>query len=71
LVGVEIVENKLEKKSDSSMALKIVRECARRGLMLSVCGKSTVLFAPPLSVDAETVEESVTIFEGALGEVID
>ncbi|MEM2901476.1 MAG: aminotransferase class III-fold pyridoxal phosphate-dependent enzyme [Candidatus Bathyarchaeia archaeon] len=71
LVGVEIVKDKLRKVNDPSGALKLIRECARRGLMLSVCGRSTILFAPPLSVDAETVEESVTIFEGALGEVFD
>lgn len=71
LVGVEVVKDQLRKENDLHGALKILRECARRGLMLSICGKSTILFAPPLSVNAETIEESVAMFEGALGEAFD
>ena len=59
-------------KPDKNSAKAIVHACLDRNLMLLTCGPwdNTVRWIPPLIVTAEQIEQALTIFEHALGEVI-
>jgi len=70
IAGIEIIKEERKKDYSPDAARKIVRGCMRRGLMISICGKSTLLFAPPLSINSKTIDESLMIFERVLGEKI-
>jgi 4-aminobutyrate aminotransferase len=66
MIGVEFVKDRLTKEPDEKLRDAIVDNAFVRGLLLLGCGKSTIRFAPPLSVTRNEIDEAVEIFESAL-----
>jgi 4-aminobutyrate aminotransferase len=66
LVGIEIVQDPETKKPDPEKADKILEECWRKGVLLGLCGKSTLLFAPPLLINRETLNIIFEILEAVI-----
>ena len=65
MVGVEIKADDNESKSLTSA---IQKGCLERDLLLLTCGTygNVIRWIPPLIVNAEQIDESIAIFEGAL-----
>ena len=66
MIGMELVKDSLTKESAEELRDLVVEHAFRRGLLLLGCGKSTIRFAPPLSIDRKEVDEALEIFEEAL-----
>jgi 4-aminobutyrate aminotransferase len=66
MIGLEFVSNRTTREPAPDLVRKIELEAFARGLLLLSCGKSTIRFAPPLSIDAADVDEGLRI----LGEVL-
>jgi 4-aminobutyrate aminotransferase len=66
MIGLEFVTNRTTREPAPDLVRKIELEAFARGLLLLSCGKSTIRFAPPLSIDAADVDEGLRI----LGEVL-
>ena len=68
VVGVELVKDRETKEPASELRDAVVQRAFKKGLLLLGCGTSTVRFMPALTVDGDTVDEALTIFEEALAE---
>lgn len=68
LIGVEIVKT-VGGEPDIEKAERIVRECWKKGVILDVCGKSTILIAPPINIQRETIDLSLEIIEASIRRV--
>jgi len=66
MLGVEFVKDSKTKLPDEKLRDTIVDTAFKHGLLLLGCGKSTIRFAPPLSVSRSEVDEAVEIFEHAI-----
>jgi len=68
MIGIEFV--KADKSPDRDLAMKIVKKCAERGLILIECGwnKNILRFIPPLIVEESEISRALDIFEDALKE---
>lgn len=66
MIGVEFVRDRETKESAEKLRDRIVENAFKRGLLLLGCGKSTIRFAPPLSVTRAEVDEALEIFEEAI-----
>jgi 4-aminobutyrate aminotransferase len=66
MIGVEFVKDRKTKEPDEKLRDAIVDNAFKHGLLLLGCGKSTIRFAPPLSVSRSQVDEAVEIFEHAI-----
>ncbi len=64
MIGVEIVENKKNKKPDKSKTNYIINKCKNHGLLLVSCGKegNVIRFMGPLTTPKNHVEEAMEIF---------
>ncbi len=67
MIGAEFVTDRKSRTPAPDLVRKIELECFARGLLLLSCGKSTIRFAPALTIDAQDVDEGLRI----LGEVIE
>ncbi len=68
IVGLELVEDGDTKEPAGRLRDEVVKRAFKKGLLILGCGPSTVRFMPALTVDAETVDEALSIFEEALTE---
>jgi 4-aminobutyrate aminotransferase len=68
MIGVEFV--KADKSPDSDLAMKVMKKCAERGLILIECGgnKNILRFIPPLIVEEAEISRALDIFEDVLKE---
>lgn len=66
MIGVEFVKDHKTKEPDDKLRDLIVETAFKHGLLLLGCGKSTIRFAPPLSVSRSEVDEAVEIFDYAI-----
>jgi 4-aminobutyrate aminotransferase len=69
MIGIEIVNNSTDRKSNEDEAKDIMDKCFRRGLVFTICGLSTLKITPPLTIKRDAIDEGLSIFEGALKEV--
>ena len=69
MIGIEIVEDKEGKVPGADMAREIVWRCWKRGVVVTVCGASTVRIASPLTVSRELVDAGMDIVEDVIREV--
>lgn len=69
MIGMEIVENKENKKSAPREAKEIMIRSWKRGVAVITCGVSTVRIAPPLSITKELVDAGLEIIEEVVQEV--
>lgn len=66
MIGVEFVQDRQTKEPAEKLRDAIVDQAFMRGLLLLGCGKSTIRFAPPLSVTQDEVDEAMEILEEAI-----
>ena len=69
MIGIELVKNKKTKEPAPEYAHSLAQECFRNGLMILECGPNSVRFIPPLTIDEETAEFGLKIFEKSLTKV--
>jgi 4-aminobutyrate aminotransferase len=68
IAGLELVKDRETKEPAGALRDDVVERAFEKGLLLLGCGPSAVRFTPALTVDAETVDEALSIFEEALTE---
>ena len=66
MLGVEFVKDSTPRHPDEAIRDRIVDLAFERGLLLLGCGKSTIRFSPPLSVNKAEVDEAMMMFEEAV-----
>ena len=66
MIGVEFVRDRETKEYAEKLRDQIVDNAFKRGLLMLGCGKSTIRFAPPLSVARSEVDEALEIFEESI-----
>ncbi|MCC6298900.1 MAG: acetyl ornithine aminotransferase family protein [Anaerolineales bacterium] len=66
MIGVEFVKDKNTKEPNEEIRNTIEKTAFEHGLLLLGCGRSTIRFAPPLSITKKEVDEGLTIFEEAV-----
>lgn len=70
LIGVEIVKDKESKTPAEFEAKEIEKKLWRRGLASTVCGKSTLMLAPPITITEDLVNIALEIIETVFKEVL-
>jgi 4-aminobutyrate aminotransferase len=68
VVGVELVKDRETKEPATQLRDDVIKRAFRKGLLILGCGPSTVRFMPALTVDTNTVDEAMAIFEESLAE---
>lgn len=68
IVGLDLVKNARTREPAGELRDEVVLRAFKKGLLILGCGPSSVRFTPALTVDADTVEEALTVFEEALTE---
>jgi 4-aminobutyrate aminotransferase len=66
MIGIEFVRDGQTKEPAEKLRDQVVDLAFNTGLLLLGCGKSTVRFAPPLSVSRPEIDEALQIFEEAV-----
>lgn len=66
MVGVEIVQSRVNAQPDPERRNAIVQKAFELGLILQGCGASSIRFAPPLTITEEELSVGLDIFEQAL-----
>lgn len=69
MIGMEIVENKENKKPAPKKANEIMMRSWKRGVAVITCGVSTIRIIPPLSITKELVDAGLEIIEEVVEEV--
>jgi len=67
MLGVDFVEDQNSRKPDITTRDKVERLGFEHGLISMGCGKSTIRFAPPLSISKPEIDEGLKIFDYAVG----
>ena len=68
IVGVELVTDQETREPAHDLRDAVIDEAFEKGLLLLGCGPNAVRFVPAMTVDAETVDEAMALFEEALTE---
>ncbi len=68
MIGIELVEDKESKEPAGALRDDLVQRAFKKGLLLLGCGASTIRFMPALTIDGQTADEGLAIFEEALTE---
>ncbi|MCJ7733105.1 MAG: acetyl ornithine aminotransferase family protein [Anaerolineales bacterium] len=66
MLGVDFVKDQQSKKYDTEIRDKVERFSFEHGLISLGCGKSTIRFAPPLSINKSEIDEGLKIFNHAI-----
>lgn len=66
MVGVEFVKDPATREPAHHLAVAVMEEAFRRGLLLLTCGASTIRFCPPLIITEAEIDEGLTLFEAAI-----
>jgi 4-aminobutyrate aminotransferase len=69
MIGMEIVENKKDKKPSPAKASEIMMRSWKRGVAVITCGASAIRIAPPLTITRELVDSAMEIIEDSVKEV--
>lgn len=69
MIGIEIVENKENKRPSPKASSEIMMRAWKRGVAVITCGVSTVRIAPPLNITRELVDAALEIIEDVTKEV--
>lgn len=68
IVGLDLVKNARTREPAGELRDEVVLRAFKKGLLILGCGPSSVRFTPALTVDADTVDEALAVFEEALAE---
>jgi 4-aminobutyrate aminotransferase len=71
VVGAELVTDRETKEPAHELRDAVIDIAFKKGLLLLGCGPSTVRFMPAMTVDGDTVDEAMSLFEEALTEAED
>ena len=71
VVGVELVTDRETKEPAHELRDAVIDIAFKKGLLLLGCGPSTVRFMPAMTIDGDTVDEAMSLFEEALTEAED
>jgi 4-aminobutyrate aminotransferase len=66
MLGVDFVKNRETREPDPETRNKVELEAFEHGLVSLGCGKSTIRFAPPLSISKTEIDEGLKIFDHAV-----
>jgi 4-aminobutyrate aminotransferase len=66
MLGVDFVKDRDTRDPDPGIRNKVEREAFEHGLVSLGCGKSTIRFAPPLSITKSEIDEGLRIFDYAV-----
>jgi len=66
MVATEFVVDRRTKEPAVELRDRVVREAARRGLVLLGCGRSSIRYIPALIVRREEIDEAVEILDAAI-----
>ena len=67
MLGVDFVKDQESKKYDSEIRDQVEKLAFEYGLVSLGCGKSTIRFAPPLSISKREIDEGLRIFDYVIG----
>ena len=70
MLGMELVENRSTKTPAADLCERLVTRAYYNGLLLLMCGQSTIRFMPPLMITNADVDEALTILTASLDEVL-
>ena len=70
MLGMELVENRATKIPAAAVCDRLITRAYHNGLLLLMCGQSTVRFMPPLMITNADVDEALTILTASLDEVL-
>jgi 4-aminobutyrate aminotransferase len=70
MLGMELVESRTAKTPASGLCERLVTRAYQNGLLLLMCGQSTIRFMPPLTISTADVDEALTILTASLDEVL-
>jgi 4-aminobutyrate aminotransferase len=68
VVGLELVKDMDSKEPATQLRDQVLKSAFESGLLLLGCGSSTLRFMPALTIDEETVDEGLAVFEKVLSE---
>ena len=66
MIGIEFVKDARTRAADGDLRDAVIENAFERGLLTLGCGKSTIRFAPPLSISRAEMDEGLEIFERAV-----
>ncbi len=66
LFGVEIVENKENKKPNNQLAERIYYECLAQGLSFKISQGCVLTLSPPMNIERKDLDHALTIVESAV-----
>jgi 4-aminobutyrate aminotransferase len=69
MIGIELVQDRVSKEPAISERSQIIQRCFERGLLILGCGRSTIRFAPPLTIKRKEADTALAIFEEVLTEI--
>ncbi len=70
MLGMELVEDRATKAPAAGLCDRLVTRSYYNGLLLLMCGQSTIRFMPPLMITHADVDEALTILTASLDEVL-
>jgi len=70
MLGMELVENRATKTPAADLCDRLITRSYHNGLLLLMCGQSTIRFMPPLMITTADVDEALTILTASLDEVL-
>ena len=68
MIGVELVRDKATRERAPDLRDEVIQRAFRKGLLILGCGPNTIRFMPALTIDQETADVGLAIFEEALTE---
>ncbi|HLN45863.1 MAG TPA: acetyl ornithine aminotransferase family protein [Candidatus Sulfotelmatobacter sp.] len=69
IIGIELVEDKESKKAAIEKAHNVMMRCWKRGVVITLCGTSTLRLSPPLTIQREILDAALDIVEDTINEV--
>ncbi|UCH31472.1 MAG: acetyl ornithine aminotransferase family protein [Candidatus Bathyarchaeota archaeon] len=69
MIGIELVEDKTNKKPAQKKATEIMTNCWKKGVAVITCGKSTIRIVPPLIITQKLVDAGLDIIENGIKQV--
>lgn len=67
MIGVEFVQDKVNKTPDARIRNRIVELAFEHGLLLMGCGANSMRLIPPLVIERDQVDEGLDIFDYVIG----
>jgi 4-aminobutyrate aminotransferase len=68
--AIEFVKDKESRNPDPKNRDKVIEKAYKNGLVLLPCGKSSIRFIPPLTINGEQMGAAMDVFSETIGEVL-